>query len=305
MKQTVINPKKRRDLFYFWAGLGILAVNCIRHRIQGYTTPRDFPVTEFERATRYDIAVAQHWMEYLEEYIGENASVEGKRILEIGPGEELGIGLLFLGRGAAKYNAIDAHYLLKNTPPDFYEVYFRIMKKEFPETNELQLRDELESFMEGSPKRLNYIYDPNFDLNVFGKDSIDLVFSNAAVEHIADPERTVKTLNELVVPGGIAIISIGFVTHTRWIMDVDPLNIYRYPDAIYKMFSFSGIPNRVRPYQYRQMFEAHGWEDIHILERTVLDKKYMNQVTPHLTKKFRALENEMHIVTGVLCAKKK
>jgi hypothetical protein len=60
------------------------------------------------------------------------------------------------------------------------------------------------------------------------------------------------------------VAEIDLKTHSRWIRDHDPNNIYRYSNAIYRALWFRGIPNRVRPYEYRAIFEAHGWTNVRI-----------------------------------------
>jgi hypothetical protein len=82
----------------------------------------------------------------------------------------------------------------------------------------------------------------------------------------------------------------------------DPNNIYRYPDWIYRIFWFRGIPNRVRPYQYKQAFERHGWENVAIIpiERTTTQ----HPGAVYLDNQFRAEKNEMNHLSIVLCARK-
>ena len=90
-------------------------------------------------------------------------------------------------------------------------------------------------------------------------------------------------------------------THSRWIRDQDPNNIYRYSNALYEAFWFRGIPNRVRPYQYREIFEAHGWIDVSIIS--------LDQVAGHhngikVDEQFRDARNQLELLSVLLCAKK-
>ena len=61
------------------------------------------------------------------------------------------------------------------------------------------------------------------------------------------------------------------MTHSRWIREKDPLNIYRYSERIYGMFHFKGQPNRVRPHQYRRAFESNGWTNVSITPAQRID----------------------------------
>jgi SAM-dependent methyltransferase len=300
-----MNPGRPSNKYYFIGGLAILALNCLRHRVRGYRTPRTFSPTYLERAARYDMSVVKGWLRSYREYVGVDTAIDSKRVLEIGPGEDLGCGLTLLAEGAAEYHALDAHYLLGNTPEEFYDVLFGLMREEYNGLDEDELRRQLDLFRSQSPQRLNYIHQPDFDLRVLGRSSIDVVFSQAAFEHIADPRSTIEALSEVVAPGGSAVILIDFMTHSRWIRDKDPLNIYRYPDWIYRLFSFSGIPNRFRPCEYKKMFEGEGWEEVRVYEKVILADEYLEKTIPNLAGRFRNPESQMHIITGVLCARRK
>ena len=92
---------------------------------------------------------------------------------------------------------------------------------------------------------------------------MDIVFSQAAFEHFDDVQRTIQELSAGCSSNAVAIISVDLQTHSRWIRDKDPNNIYRYPDWLYNKFYFKGTPNRVRPYEYKELFEKYGWHGCH------------------------------------------
>ena len=103
-------------------------------------------------------------------------------------------------------------------------------------------------------------------VSAFGESTIDMVFSQAAFEHFDDIESTILQLNKVCKSGATFVAEINLKTHSRWIRDKDPNNIYRYPEWLYNMFRFRGIPNRVRPFQYREVLESYGWTDITITQ---------------------------------------
>ena len=94
-------------------------------------------------------------------------------------------------------------------------------------------------------------------------------------------------------------------THTRWIKDIDPLNIYRYSDLFWNMFKFKGSPNRVRISEYKEQLEKNKWLDITIEARTILDDDYVAKVIQTLDKRFRGLGlDEMKILSFVVMSSK-
>lgn len=294
-------PKNR---FYHLAGFGILVLNKIRHSLQGYKTPRPFPVSEINRAIEYDYSVVQHWLSVLEEYTGQAATLEGRTVLELGPGADLGIGLITLLRGARKYNALDVNNLVASVPQDFYQALFETMRQKGASESEVAvLADELAKTQAGHNERLNYVVRDDFDIRVFSGEGVDTVFSQAAFEHFDDLATTFERLTATVRPQSVLVAEIDLNTHTRWIRDVDPLNIYRYSDSVYNLFRFPGSPNRVRPYQYVKLLERLGWKDIRIMPLTQVDKNYLEQVRPGLAHQYRAENNEIEYLNVMLCAR--
>ena len=135
-----------------------------------------------------------------------------------------------------------------------------------------------------------------------GKSKIDLVFSQAAFEHFDDIKETIAQLNKVCKPGAVLVIEIDLQTHSRWIRDEDPNNIYRYSERLYNLFWFSGIPNRVRPIQYRKVFEDNGWTDIQIKPLSKLDSH--NKSYSGMNKSFVHSENQMEYLSIIICARK-
>jgi len=114
-----------KSYIYYWIGLFFLFLNKIRHSIQGYTNPRPFPITEVKKAIEYDFNVIDQWIKVLDEYSGSKSILKGKTILELGPGADLGIGIITLMKGARKYNAIDVNNLIDTALEQFYEELFK------------------------------------------------------------------------------------------------------------------------------------------------------------------------------------
>lgn len=289
---------KLRDPVYFAAGMVFLALAKAKNLLRGYSSPKPFDIAETQRCIDYDELVVQDWMQALARYNGGNTDVSGKSVLELGPGSDLGIGLLLLARGARDYNACDVNNLVATTPRKFYDKLFEHLAAG-GRANIDHLREQLDKRSSGVPSLLNYVVRNDFDLSAaFGDGKIDLVFSQAAFEHFDDVDKVVRQLSGVCKPGAMIVAEIDLKTHSRWIRDKDPNNIYRYPDLIYRTFWFRGIPNRVRPYQYRAAFERHGWGRIEIIPRTRLEEP------PSVSRRFRGEINQMDCLTFILCATK-
>lgn len=246
------------NAIYWFLGVLFLALAKAKHAVHGYTTPK--PFSDIQRCITYDASIAENWVEELR---GFGESVRGKRVLELGPGSDLGTGLCLLSHGAASYTAFDRHDLAADVPPEIYTGLNTLMGSSF------------------SPSDLNYIARRDFNMEVLPQ-VFDLVVSNAAFEHFDDIERTARQLSKVVTPGAVLCAFIDLQTHSRWIREADPNNIYRYPRWLYRLFYFPGQPNRVRPHEYRQAFERCGWT-VHI---HAMQTFHLNGRTVH--KEFRA-----------------
>ncbi|MDP6633919.1 MAG: methyltransferase domain-containing protein [Phycisphaerae bacterium] len=301
----IVNPGKVRNRLHHVIGAVILTANKIRHAVGGYRTPRPFAPSQIARAVRYDFSVVDGWLDCLRQYVGERFSLAGKRVLELGPGADLGAGVILLAMGSDKYSAVDAHNLADAATDEFYDLLFlELAAREDLDIDIDALRDELLLTQDGAGERLCYQCNRDFDLSVIEDDSIDLIVSQAAFEHFDDVPRTIEQMSKLASPGAVLVCEIDLATHTRWIRDRDPLNIYRFSDAYYNLMKFRGSPNRIRPVEYKQMLTAAGWGDIEQFPLTVLDADYLARVQPSLAGRFRDQTAEMECLSVAVCARK-
>ena len=300
-----ISPSGRWNRTYHVLGALALAVNKLRYALLGYRRPRGFGPAEIDRCVKYDFQVVENWLGYLEAYLGKPVEIKGKNILELGPGQDLGIGLILLAKGARKYNAVDAHDLLAQSSENFYKALFHRLENDGLGKSSLdELQDQLERTQSGRADRLNYLWREDFDLSVLDGEGVDFIFSQAAFEHFDDVARTIEQLNQVVCPGAVFLAVIDLQTHTRWLRERDPLNIYRYSDSYYRLCRYAGQPNRLRPVEYREILADNGWENIKVQPLTVLDSDYLRKVQPRLNGRFIAEDNQMEYLTIVICATK-
>lgn len=303
--RTLNTPPARNGIYFLLGGLALLA-NKLRYSLRGYQNPRPFPSAEYDRAIAYDLGVVDAWMVRLEDYLGQPYELAGKTVLELGPGADLGVGLYFLAQGVSRYCAADVNPLAALVEREFYArlVETLIAKREIAAEKAGDLIAEPELTRAGKPGRLDYRCLTNFDLLTFGRESIDLIVSQAAFEHFEHFQETARQMADVARPGALLVTEIDLNTHTRWLRDNDPHNIYRFPEWIYRMFHFPGIPNRLRSKDYVQALEQAGWCDVVVTPITVVSDDYLSQVQNHLARSFRAPGAEMSHLHVVLCARR-
>jgi len=300
----VINPGSVKNLQYYFIGAVLIILNKIRHYLFSYSTPRTFPASQINWAVEYDTSVVQKWIHHFNSYTKEKVPLRNKTVLELGPGADLGTGLILLAMGAAKYIAIDTFGLAGAAPEKFYEKLLRHLKEKYPDCDTDYLKEELNKCYRGKESRIEYIVDKKFRISAV-KDKIDIVFSQAAFEHFSEIERVFKETSDIARRGAILVAEVDLKTHTRWIRDKDPLSIYRYNDFFWNIFQFKGSPNRVRTSEYKDLLEKMGWSDIKIELLETLEDSYLEKVIPTLHKKFRNKKaSEMKILSFMLMARK-
>jgi SAM-dependent methyltransferase len=286
----------------YLAGLGFLSLAKAKNILRGYSSPKTFVLAETDRCIAYDLKVVDEWLQHLAAYTGSPV-LGGKAVLELGPGSDLGIGLYLLAKGAATYSACDVNDLTKHAPKSFYSALIDRITAVLPGANRKYLESQIEGLRRRTASSLRVVVRSDFDLVAsFGADSIDLVFSQAAFEHFDDVVRTAQQLSVVCKPGATIVAEIDLKTHSRWIRDKDPNNIYRFSNLIYRAFWFRGIPNRLRPYQYKEIFERCGWVDVSI---TPIERTGHGQNAGTVDKQFADARNQLDFLSIVLCARKK
>lgn len=293
-----------KNWFYYFVGIAFLVLSFVKYYLQGYS-PKPFTVAEAQRCAEYDIQIVNYWIEHLHQYTGENVNgiLRNKSILELGPGSDLGVGLYLLSKSAREYNAIDIFNLIKCVPEKFYHVFFSVLHKQDIDTE--PLINELDKTTKGNSEKLNYFCRKDFDIvSALESRKIDIIFSTAAFEHFNDFNKTIKDVTMVAVSGARFIVSVDLQTHSRWVREHDPNNIYRYPKWLYNILSVPVTPNRVRPYEYREALERNGWKDIRIVADTLLEEEKYSFIKKHFNKDYFEEQNQMNYLTIVIYATK-
>ncbi len=276
-------------------GLGILALVWAKHRLKGYTKPNTVAEENWEGRHAYVQDVIQSWTRFLPEGI----DFRGRDVLELGPGSSLGTGALLLAHGARSYLAVDAFRLTGGEPPGFFSETI----DRYPE--KLDPADVTRAKHLTAHRSENFDYQVGSDFDVTrlaGGRKFDMVVSCAAFEHFDEIERTIADISQVARPGCVSLHIVDFQTHSQWIRDRDPNNIYRFPGWLYRLFAFPGQPNRKRPVDYRRAFEENGWTDVRVVPAVSVDSSLVAASTSGLASPFDRDGMDMTMLHGVVIA---
>ncbi len=190
--------------------------------------------------------------------------VRGRRVLEVGPGETIGVALRFLGSGAEHVTAVDKFVPLERSV--FHQQLYEALAGGLPEPERSRIQTVMSLNQGVSPdqKRLEYVYGEGMEevARSMPPASFDIIVSNAVLEEIYDSDQMFEGFDRLLKPGGrqVHVIDLGdygmFSKH-----GFHPLEFLTIPDGVYRyMVEASGQPNR-RPLQYyRDVAKRFGYD---------------------------------------------
>lgn len=232
--------------------------------LTGYSTPNQVDKSDLGRRIAYDIDVVAGWRDALVDETAGRNPFAGRNVLELGPGGDLGTGVCLLAQGCASYTALDVHENARQAPTALYDSLITELAKRDARVDRKELAKDVEAFRSSDPhSRLKLVVRPDFDVKrAIGDAQIDLIVSQAAFEHFDNIPATFAQMTEVCSPGARLVAVVDLATHSRWIRDHDPNNIYRYSESFYRQFHFRGSPNRLRPHEYVDSLERLGWSAV-------------------------------------------
>ncbi len=274
-------------------GTGFLGLAWAKNRIFGYATPNLVLPSDDEGRIRYVLDTFETWQRFLP----AGFDLRGKDVLEVSPGSSRGAGALFLAAGARSYHAIDAFGLAESEDADFYPHLVARWRTARGDTDPVGPAIPDASVF-------SYAVGRDFDIaRLCGGRSFDLIVSCAAFEHYPDIARAIAGQTAVARGGCVAVHVIDLQTHSRWVRDRDPNNIYRFTESFYRLFAFPGQPNRKRPADYIADFVANGWRDVQFTPVRTIAPDRLGAATDGLARAFRKDDSDMSVLNGVLRAR--
>lgn len=190
------------------------------------------------------------WCDYLI-YAGRTSI--GGRIVEIGPGDNFGVALLFLKGGAEHVIAIDK--FASQRDDERQSAIYRALGE----------RHGLADLFDGPPseaaiRRLTYL--PGMPAERYFTGDVapyDAVLSRAVLEHLDDPLLALDSMWSRLRPGGLLLHRIDLRDHGMFTGN-HPLTFLTIGAGLYRaMTAETGWPNRIMLPVYRDFLKQRGW----------------------------------------------
>ncbi len=206
----------------------------------------------------------------------EAKSIEGAKVLEIGPGDSFGVALKFLFKGAEEVICFDKFYANRDK---------KLLKEVYQEIVSGQNKYRFETLFDKELLPINpikYYYGKGIEKIKLKKNTdfyskkFDLIISNQVLQEIYNPKPAFKKMIKLLSVGGKMIHHIDF----------EPYNYFRanspkeydfltYQEFLYKwMVNKRGMTNRKRISEYIEFLDKiDGIKYEFIVYSTFLNKK--------------------------------
>jgi len=188
------------------------------------------------------------------DFLSDSAgSLSGKTVLEIGPGDALGLAPLFLSAGAARYIALD-RFLGDVWGDHAQSLYEEIERRRGPFTPGWQSQVELIKHSVEQPA---------------DTPAADLIVSFDVIEHLADVPLAARHMAGLLKPDGRMIHRIDYGPHGIWLSASDPLSFLQVPRWLWAAIGCNrGYPNRVRHQALVKLLQEQGLQVSDRITRT-------------------------------------
>ena len=234
--------------------------------------------------------INQVYREYLD-YSGLTPDAfRGRRVLEVGPGDNFGVALKFLADGAAKVVSLDKFYSERNEEQQA-RIYRELRNQFSPE--QAAVFDEsikLNGPVELNKNRLQYIYGHGIEEadKILEPESFHFIVSRAVLHNVYDIERGFEAMDRLLAPGGYMAHKIDFSDENMFSSrGMHPLTFLTIPESIYRLMARdSGKPNRRLINDYRELMRKLGY-DAKLFVSSIVG---VGPLTPHKEKIERGVD---------------
>lgn len=259
----------------------------------------------------------------------DRSEVRGKRILELGPGDNLGLALRFVAAGATQVVTLDKFELKRD--PELEQEIYRVLLDRLPAeeraSGEAAVRfGERTTFDE---ERLHPVTGIGVEeaVSILEPESFDLIVSVAVLEHVYDPDASFAAMDRLLKPGGALLHQVDFRDHKMFSGGGHhPLTFLTVPRRTWRAMTYNwGGPNRKLIDYYEAKVSELGYEGRFLVEQVLgvegdvpardalaegvdvspEQRELIAEIRPRLQPEFRALSDQELTAAGVFMVARK
>jgi SAM-dependent methyltransferase len=190
--------------------------------------------------------------------------VDGVRVLELGPGQDLSVALRFLAAGAARVTCVDRFSF--HVDPAWERAVYRLLLGDVGDAGRRRLSGLVapDGRLENDPSRLEAVRGVGIEEAEahLRDETFDLIVSVAVLEHVYDLAAALRVMESLLSPGGLMVHQVDLRDHGMFSGGGrHPLEFLTIGERVYRlMTSHTGAPNRARIGTYRELLGQLGHE---------------------------------------------
>lgn len=197
-------------------------------------------------------------------YAGLDAgALAGSRVLEVGPGDSLGVAIELLGLGAREVVSVD-RFRTRRDEGQQRAIQGALLERARGERRErlAAVVDEAGDARPAAGPRLVEGLAIEDAPAALGRSGFDVVVSRAVLAHTWDLDAALGAIDALLAPGGLSAHKVDLSDHGVF-SDAghNPLTFLTVPDALYdRMRRNTGLTNRRLIDSYRDWHAEHGYD---------------------------------------------
>lgn len=242
----------------------------------------------------------------LEDYFAfggiEPEMIEGQTVLELGPGDSLGVALLMLGLGARRVVCVD-RFLTYRDPMKERRILAALIELAPAAVSRARMKQCVDREYRIVSDRLAYVHGVRIERvgPELGGERFDLIVSRSVLEHVDDIRATYRNCRRLIKDRGMMIHKVDLSNHST--IEPHPLHFLTYSETMWRLMS-SNISrvNRCRWPQHRTSLESNGFSIERFGVTKQLERREVRAIRRRLGSPFAELTDEELAINGFYMA---
>jgi SAM-dependent methyltransferase len=228
--------------------------------------------------------IETQFADYLKYWAVEASDIKGKRILEVGFGDNIGVALKFIAAGASHVACLDKFYAKRDTEQE--RQIYAALRETLDENSKVRFDEavDLTEEVRINPGKIKCIYgvDVEESEELAKGPLFDLIVSRGAIQDIYEPEKAFAAMDRLLVPGGHMLHKIDLSDQGMFRdHEMHPMTFLTISESVYRlMANGSGRPNRKLITDYGAILKELGYEG-ELLITDVFGRRGKGDLQPH------------------------
>ena len=243
------------------------------------------------------VYVRQVFEDYVEHGGLTPEQILGARVLEIGPGDSLGVALLFVGAGASQVVAVDRFFTARDLGNE-RRLLAALTARQGPRARGRMQRC-IGSDGQIAGTTIHYVHGIPMEraVEAIAGQRFDLIVSRSVLEHVFDIDATYASCRSLIRDGGRMVHKIDLSNHSD--IERHPLQFLTYAPLTWRLMS-SNISriNRCRWPQHKASMEENRFEIERFFPTRIYPPEQIGLIRSRLVRPFKEMRDEDLAIGG-------